>query len=150
MKGRAGAKIPLSPKNGEADARADPRNGEVDARSDSSGHGNFMNLFNQVLPKRMTFMPKRRDAEDRERPKDRLFRTKTNSSEFATGRTSPLARLKTASFEENFKILAPDGSKGELQKRVTQRPGFDAGMYNNVQCIIYGVSICVMDPNFSG
>ena len=52
-------------------------------------------------------------------------------------------------FEENFKILAPDGSKGELQKRVTQRPGFDAGMYNNVQCIIYGVSICVMDPNFS-
>jgi len=30
-------------------------------------------------------------------------------------------------FEENFKILAPDGSKGELQKRVTQRPGFDAG-----------------------
>ena len=40
-------------------------------------------------------------------------------------------------FEENFKILAPDGSKGELQKRVTQRPGLDAGKECHAHCTVY-------------
>ena len=47
-------------------------------------------------------------------------------------------------FEENFKILAPDGSKGELLKRVTQRPGFDAGKEGGSCTVYYAFSLITL------